>query len=264
MKIAITGASGYIGRHIAALAKKNGYKVVAIDRSSDIDIFAQHDNIFEALQKPDVLLHLAWRDGFRHNSPEHMKNLSHHYDFLRSYINSGGKNVAVMGSMHEVGYWEGAIDEQTPCDPLSQYGVAKNALRQSMMLLTKDSDISLYWLRGFYIYGDDMGGHSIFSKIAQAAADGKTEFPFTTGKNKYDFLHIDEFSDQVLAAITQDKVTGIINICSGKPVSLAERVEQYIQDNHYHIKLQYGAFPDRPYDSPAVWGDDSKIRMITG
>ena len=119
MKIAITGASGYIGRHIAALAKKNGHEVVAIDRSSDIDIFAQHDNIFEALQKPDVLLHLAWRDGFRHNSPEHMKNLSHHYDFLRSYINSGGKNVAVMGSMHEVGYWEGAIDEQTPCDPLA-------------------------------------------------------------------------------------------------------------------------------------------------
>lgn len=39
MKIAITGASGYIGRHIAALAKKNGHEVVAIDRSSDIDIF---------------------------------------------------------------------------------------------------------------------------------------------------------------------------------------------------------------------------------
>ena len=169
-----------------------------------------------------------------------------------------------MGSMHEVGYWEGVINEQTPCNSLSQYGVAKNALRQSMMLLAKDHDISLYWLRGFYIYGDDIGGHSIFSKIAQAAADGKTEFPFTTGKNKYDFLHIDEFSDQVLAAITQYKVTGIINICSGKPVSLAERVEQYIQDNNYNITLQYGVFPDRPYDSPAVWGDDSKIRMIKG
>ena len=77
-------------------------------------------------------------------------------------------------------------------------------------------------------------------------------------------MHIDDFSDQVLAAITQDKVTGIINICSGKPVSLAERVEQYIQDNNYNITLQYGVFPDRSYDSPAVWGDDSKIRMIKG
>ena len=264
MKIAITGASGYIGRHVTAVAKTNGHEVIAIDSSSSIDIFSQHENIFQALQEPDVLLHLAWRDGFKHNSPEHMKNLSHHYEFLRSYVNDGGKKVAVMGSMHEVGYWEGAIDENTPCNPLSQYGVAKNALRQSIMLLAKDCDFNLYWLRGFYIYGDDNGGHSIFSKIAQAATDGKTEFPFTTGKNKYDFLHIDEFSDQVLAAITQDDITGIINICSGKPVSLAEKVEQYIADNSYNITLQYGAFPDRPYDSPAVWGDNSRIREIQG
>lgn len=44
-----------------------------------------------------------------------------------------------MGTMHEVGYWEGAIDEHTPCNPQSQYGIAKNAMRQSLMLTAKDS-----------------------------------------------------------------------------------------------------------------------------
>lgn len=39
-------------------------------------------------------------------------------------------------------------------------------------------------------------------------------------------------------------------------------MEKFISDNHYDIKLDYGAFPDRPYDSKAVWGDDFKIRII--
>ena len=51
---------------------------------------------------------------------------------------------------------------------------------------------------------------------------------------------------------------GIINICSGKPEKLADRVERFIKENGYRIKLQYGAFPDRPYDSKAIWGNDTK------
>ena len=48
----------------------------------------------------------------------------------------------------------------------------------------------------------------------------------------------------------QREVTGIINCCTGQPISLAERVEQFIQEHGLKIKLEYGAFPDRPYDSP--------------
>ena len=60
----------------------------------------------------------------------------------------------------------------------------------------------------------------------------------------------------------QDAVSGTINCCSGEPVSLAEKIESYIAENGYEIALQYGAFPDRPYDSPGVWGDPAKIRDI--
>jgi len=57
-------------------------------------------------------------------------------------------------------------------------------------------------------------------------------------------------------------VTGIINICSGKPEKLSDRVERFIYENGYKIILKYGAYPDRPYDSKAVWGDNSKIQLI--
>ena len=67
---------------------------------------------------------------------------------------------------------------------------------------------------------------------------------------------------QVAKTVCQDKINGIINICSGKPEKLADRVERFIKENNYNIKLIYGAFPDRPYDSKAVWGDNSKINRI--
>ncbi|MBS7577283.1 MULTISPECIES: NAD(P)-dependent oxidoreductase [unclassified Enterococcus] len=274
MKVAITGANGYIGRHVVNAAIKAGHEVYAIDidfknvpneaKRIEIDIFDHKSNVFQLMAKPDVLIHLAWRDGFIHNSEQHMKNLSDHVQFIRNYVKHGGKNVAVMGSMHEIGYHEGAIDENTPCNPLSQYGVAKNAMRQSLLLAAKELNFNLYWLRAYYIFGDDRVGSSIFAKLTLAADEGKKTFPFTTGKNKFDFISVQELGKMIVAASTQDKITGVINVSTGNPKSLAEQIEWYIKVHHWDIKLEYGAFPDRPYDSPAIWGDATKIQQIMG
>lgn len=52
--------------------------------------------------------------------------------------------------------------------------------------------------------------------------------------------------------VIQSQEQGIINICSGRPKKLADRVERFIKENNYDIKLQYGVFSDRPYDSKAI------------
>jgi dTDP-6-deoxy-L-talose 4-dehydrogenase (NAD+) len=270
--ILVSGAAGYIGRHVVREILERGYKVIANDivdgewdRGCTVcleDIFSGKADIFNRLGEPDILIHLAWKDGFIHNSSAHMDNVSSHFRFLNDMTRGGCGNIAVMGSMHEVGYWEGKIDENTPCNPLSQYGVAKNALRQSMTLLTQEKGFNLYWLRGFYIYGDDCRGSSVFTKIIRAVNEGKHEFPFTSGKNKYDFISIDELARQIVSASIQEKITGIINVCTGTAVSLAERVEAFIKENGFNIKLSYGAFPDRVYDSPIIWGDNTRISEI--
>jgi len=273
MKILVTGANGYIGRHVVKALLEKGCEVVACDvRTDEIDpratcvernIFTNdNNNVFHQLGDPDVCVHLAWRDGFVHTSKAHMGDLSAHYNFLTSLIDQGLKQLAVMSSMHEIGYWEGKIDENTPCNPMSQYGVAKNALRESLTLYCASKDVVLQWLRGFYILGDDAKNHSIFTKICQAAQEGQKTFPFNSGKTKYDFLHIEDLADQISAVVMQDKVNGIINVCSGKPVTLAEQVESFIKEHGFDIKLEYGAFPDRPYDSPVIYGDDRKIREV--
>lgn len=220
------------------------------------------EHIFEHLESPDVCIHLAWRNGFVHNAPSNMTDFSAHYSFLSHMVSGGLKQLSVMGTMHEIGYWEGAIDEKTPCNPLSLYGIAKNGLRQSIMLLNKEYDFSFCWLRAFYILGNDKRNHSIFTKILQMDQEGYEYFPFTSGKNLYDFIHVDELARMIVRASLQTQETGIINVCSGNPISLAQQVTDFIQENGLKIKPQYGAFPDREYDSPGVWGNPERIQKI--
>ena len=273
MKILVTGADGYIGRHIVNNLLDLGHEVIAVDIHTDdindkaekkkLNLFtADLTNVYTSLGSPDVCLHMAWRDGFVHNLVNHIGDLSSHYKFLVALMEQGLKHLAVMGTMHEVGYWEGKIDENTPCNPISMYGIAKDALRRSMIAYCKSNSILLQWLRGFYILGDDKKNHSIFSKLLQADEQGQELFPFTTGKTKYDFINVDELVEQISKAVTQTDVTGIINCCSGNPMTLAERVENFIKDHKLKIRLNYGVFPDRPYDSPIIFGDDKKIKQI--
>ena len=167
-----------------------------------------------------------------------------------------------MGTMHEIGFYEGCIDENTPCNPKSLYGIAKNTLRQITSILCKKNGVTMQWLRGYYMVGNVKYGNSIFSKIVLSESEGKKLFPFTSGKNQYDFLDYSDFCFKTVSAVEQDSINGIINICSGEPQKLSDRVERFIKENGLKIKLDYGKYPDRLYDSKAIWGDSSKIDNI--
>lgn len=273
MKILVTGANGYLGQGIVSSILESGREVIATDLQTDFvdchaeringDIF-EMKNPYEELGEPDILLHLAWREGFVHYSDAHIEDLPKHFSFVKKMAAGGISQIAVMGSMHEIGFWEGSVDESTPCHPVTPYGIGKNALRDLTQMICEQNDIVFQWLRGYYIVGNSGHGNSIFSKITLAEREGKEEFPFTWGQNQYDFIDYEDFCRQVACTVNQRSEHGIINICSGRPEKLADRVERFIQENHYKIRLEYGAFPDRSYDSKAIWGNDQKIQRILG
>lgn len=271
MKILVTGANGYLGTGVVKRLCDDGIEVIATGRRTDrvdqrakkieCNLFSKKDP-YDYFGKPDVLLHMAWRNGFIHNDPSHMNDLPNHCKFIKNMLDSGCRHITVMGTMHEVGFFEGSIKENTPTNPESLYGISKDALRNTTKLFCKNAGAVFQWLRGYYIVGNSEYGSSIFSKITVAEKKGQELFPFTLGINQWDFIDYDEFCKQVAVVAEQDKVNGVINICKGRPEKLSDRVERFIKENKYKIKLDYGKFPDRPYDSKAVWGDDRKIEEI--
>lgn len=273
-RVLITGANGYVGRHVVTAAADLGHAVTAVVRPGSTPEIDERAEVVEADilapgfevtvladRAPDVVIHLAWKDGFRHNASSHMLNLSGHFAFLESLVEWGVGHLSVLGTMHEIGYWEGAIDADTPTAPSTLYGIAKDALRRAVFATLADR-VPTTWLRCYYIYGDDRRNNSIFARILEAVDAGKPTFPFTTGKNRYDFITVDELGRQIALASTQEDELGIINCCTGEPMSLADKVEEFIREHRLPIALEYGAFPDRPYDSPGVWGDATPIHSI--
>lgn len=269
--VVVTGAAGYIGRHVVSAVADLGFDVLAVVRPGRECVLDPRATVVEAdvlapgfdasvlrTSEAVAFIHLAWQDGFAHNAASHMLTVSAHYALLAAVAESGVPRIAALGTMHEVGYWEGGIEADTPANPRTLYGIAKDCLRRACMLVLAQK-VEFAWLRCYYIYGDDRSNNSIFTRLLESVDEGKSSFPFTTGTNKYDFIHVDELARQIAVASTTSGVTGIINCSSGEPVSLAEKVEEYIRDEGLPIELDYGAFPDRPYDSPEVWGVADRI-----
>lgn len=273
--VVITGAGGYVGRHVVAAVAELGYEPIAVvrtARSGDFDsrvLIIEEDVLDDefdlrqhiGLERVAAVIHLAWQDGFVHNAPSHMAQLSRHHQFLSGLADAGVPRIAALGTMHEIGYWEGAVTADTPTNPLTLYGVAKDALRRSTTIAIGERT-EYVWLRAYYILGDDRRNRSIFAKLLEAADRGDATFPFTTGKTRYDFIDVRELGRQIAVAALAPGVTGVLNVASGIPESLASRVERFIADNGLGLTLEYGAFPDRPYDSPGTWADAAAISAL--
>lgn len=271
--VAVTGAAGYLGPHVVRSVLERGHEAIAVVRPGtavhldpratvlELDILSDVGAAQTILDLADSVIHLAWKDGFVHNSPAHMLQISDHYRFLTELGANGLERLVALGTMHEIGYWEGPISSDTPSAPLSQYGIAKDALRKSLTLSLPEQ-CHFSWARAYYIYGDDKRSNSVFRKIIEAAEAGRTVFPFTSGTNKYDFIRVEILADQLAALADASDVTGVINCATGKPIALVDQIRSFIADHGLNMTLDIGAFPDRPYDSPGVWADADEIAEI--
>lgn len=275
-KIVVTGANGYIGAHVVAelLRHPEEFSVVAASRSCDAlpmgarfvpldyNMDAQREDLYEYLGCPDVCIHLAWRNGFQHDALSHLTDFPNHVLLLKNLAEHGTRQFAVAGSFREYGSVNGMVDETATVKPDNFYTLSKLMLKDALEICFEGKGICLQWLRPFTVYGDDARNQSILSKIIQWEAEGRASFPFTDGSEQYDYISVDELARQIAAIIDQTTIDGVIDCCSGKPTRLGDRVEEFIKENHFRIRPEYGAFPRREYDSPVIYGNREKLDRI--
>lgn len=275
MRVAVIGASGFLGRHVLADLAAKGIETIATSRSGAIahahpgqsvaalDCDAPPADPFEALGNPDVVIHLAWGGLPNYRSLHHFESeLPRQYRLLATLARCGLRHLVVAGTCFEYGMASGALSESLTPAPANPYGFAKNALREQLTFLRAETGVSLAWARLFYIYGEGQGPRSLYSQLRAAVAAGEPSFPMSGGEQLRDFLDVQEVARLLVALALQAGDPGVVNICSGRPISVRNLVERWISENGWDIALELGRYPYPDYEPLAFWGERNKLDRI--
>ncbi|HJO93003.1 MAG TPA: NAD-dependent epimerase/dehydratase family protein [Victivallales bacterium] len=276
-KILVTGATGFIGNYVVEELLKNGYDVIAsgieknIDKihwKSDVryiqcDLSKKKENFYSYLSKPDILIHLAWKGLPNYNELFHFEeNLFDSYRFIKNMISNGLNNLSVIGTCFEYGMQNDGLSENLPTFPVTAYALAKDTLRKFIEQLNTRINFNFKWIRLFYMYGKGQNKSSILSQLDTAIDNSEQIFNMSKGDQLRDYLPVEKVAEYIVKISLQKQITGIVNCCSGHPISIRSLVKNRIKIRKSPIKLNLGFYPYLKYEPMFFWGTDTKLQKI--
>lgn len=279
MLIVVTGAQGFLGRHLVPRLAEAGYRVLAVDRvAAQKDIPGVVNHVADlaspaALIPPDcvggepfVLIHLAWniqqRDAGYRVQAEQVAIFAALLDYWRE---KGLTHLIAPGSAQEFGAKSGVLSEEAvPEEPVSPYGWAKRSAYTMAHSWSQRNSIGLTWLRPFIIYGEGQGGDLLVPYALRQASSGERA-EFTDGKQIRDFVHISDIVEAfVLAVQRRSKTPVALNLGSRDPVSARELLEVIAGSFHARDKFVFGARARRQTDPEMQVADCSRAEQVLG
>lgn len=279
-KVLVTGCTGFIGNHVVKRLLQEQCEVVATSAHEakarqfnwfphvtyipfDLHAAPGTGNYFEQFGKPDALIHLAWEGLPNYRSLFHFEeNLPAHYRFLKQLVTEGLTDITATGTCFEYGMQEGCLGETNQPQPANPYALAKDTLRRFLEELQKHQPFAFKWVRLFYMYGPGQNPNSLLSQLDKALEAGEPEFRMSGGEQVRDYLPVEEVAENIVKIALQQKVSGIVNCCSGIPVTVKQLVERYLSGKGRTIPLNLGYYPYPDYEPMRFWGDNTKLKII--
>lgn len=282
MKVLVTGATGFIGNYVVEeLLRKNCLVIASSANQQKAELapwfsnvtyipfnFADFNpavNYYNFFNKPDLMIHLAWEGLPNYKSSFHEEvNLPRHLAFLSNLITNGLTDLTITGTCFEYGMQEGCLREDMPALPNNPYGKAKDTLRKELERLQSEYSFILKWARLFYMYGKGQNPNSLLSQLDRALINGDAIFNMSGGEQIRDFLPVEKVASNIVKIALQKKITGVINCCSGEPITVKTFVENYLAQQQKKITLNLGFYPYPDYEPMYFWGDVTKFKRISG
>jgi len=274
MRVLVTGATGFIGRHLVSLLLAHGHEVTALSRDENkardcgwinkvnflpCDIHKPIEHPFRSFGEPDVIVHLAWNGLPHYQQLFHFeRNLFWDYSFLKSLIEDGAQHLVVTGTCLEYGMQSGCLSESMPSLPANPYALAKDTLRRFLDLLVRDREVVVQWPRLFYMYGPGQSSASLLSQLDRAIDGEEDVFNLSGGEQLRDYLPVEDVASRLMMLMMHPNCSGVVNICSGEPISIRRLVETHLAKRGANIRLNFGYYPYPDYEPMAFWGDSHK------
>jgi UDP-glucose 4-epimerase len=290
MKVAVTGAAGFIGSTLTDRLLQDGHHVIAVDNFDDYysgkmrflephlgdDSFELHQvSILEqkelerSFEGVEVVFHLAAQAGVRISVKDpmrsHQANATGTLSVLLAAKDSGVRRVVSSSSSSVYGNARKLpVSETDLAIPVSPYAASKLSAEMYCRLFYELYGLESISLRYFTVYGPRQRPDMAIRIFTDRALKGLPPQIFGDGEQTRDFTYIDDVVDAVYrCASCADPKGEPLNVCSGRTVKVNHVVREILKATGRtdlrpeHLGTQQG-------DVDHTWGDNSKAKALLG